>query len=220
MILALDCATATGSVALVRDPGAGAGEVVSARTFATPRGRGGALFPALAEVLEEAGDLTRVVVGTGPGSYNGIRAALAAGWGIATAREIPLAGVSSLLGLAEGSYVTVGDARRGQFYFARVQGGGFLEGPALFTAGEILQKIAPEAPSGEAWPIFVPEPISFLPQAVARSPEAGRLAVHVPEDGGSGEVPEPLYLKAAHITAPAGEARKTGQSAAAGSSPE
>ena len=50
----------------------------------------------------DAPSLDRVVAGTGPGSYNGIRAALAGGWGIAQARGIPFVGICSLLGLAEG----------------------------------------------------------------------------------------------------------------------
>ncbi len=65
----------------------------------TPRGRGGALFAALEEILSGAGPLERVVVGIGPGSYNGIRSAIAVAWGIAQARRIPLVGLSSLLGL-------------------------------------------------------------------------------------------------------------------------
>lgn len=215
MILALDCATATGSVALVRETGKENFEIVRTLTFPAPRGRGGALFSVLEEILSEADGLTRVVAGTGPGSYNGIRAGLAAAWGIATARGIPLIGLSSLLGLADGSYLTVGDARRGQFYFARVHEGNFLEPPALFSPGEILQKINGGTPPMEGpdpkeeWPIFVPEPIEFLPQAIPQSPQAVRLATRAAFAPRGENLPEPLYLKPAHITRPSGTISQT-----------
>ena len=109
MILALDASTTRGSVALVSDH-----EPLREIFIDSPRGRGGALFSALEKIVGEAADIERVIVGVGPGSYNGIRSALAVAWGIATARGIPLVGISSLLGLDEGSYCAVGDARRGQ----------------------------------------------------------------------------------------------------------
>lgn len=207
MILALDCATAFGSVALVRD--SDDREVVREVTFPAPRGRGGALFSVLEDILSEAEELIAVVAGTGPGSYNGIRAALAAAWGIAKARGIPLIGVSSLLGVAEGNYLTVGDARRGQYYFARVQDGSFKEEPALYSQAEILRKVGQGIPaalvapdlSGE-WPIFVPEPIGFLPEALVCGPQAARFARRVSLLSKSTDLPEPLYLKPAHITGP------------------
>lgn len=208
MILALDGATAFGSVALVRDTGDR--EIVREMTFPAPRGRGGALFSVLEGVLSEADELSHVVAGTGPGSYNGIRAVLAAAWGIATARSIPMTGISSLLGVADGNYLTVGDARRGQFYFARVQDGSFKEEPTLYSETEILQKIEKTSEgatvevgssdlTGE-WPIFVPESIGFLPQALTRGPQAARLARRASLLTQGTDLPEPLYLKSPHIT--------------------
>jgi len=209
MILAFDCATALGSVALVRTTDDR--EVVREMSFPAPRGRGGALFSVLEEMLAEANGLSRVVAGTGPGSYNGIRAALATAWGIAMARGIPLTGISSLLGVAEGNYLAVGDARRGQFYFARVREGSFMEEPSLYSEAEILQKISQGVSAGVGspdfegeWPIFVPEPIEFLPQALTRGPLAARLARRVSLLSEGTDLPEPLYLKPAHITRPSG----------------
>ena len=85
-------------------------------------------FPHSRSILGETADIKRVIVGIGPGSYNGIRSAIAVAWGISTARGIPLVGISSLLGLDEGSYCAVGDARRGQYYLARVSSGRFVAG--------------------------------------------------------------------------------------------
>ncbi len=190
MILALDGATSRVSVALLD------GDVVVREVSAeSPRGRSGGLYGLLEEVLREGGGIERVVVGTGPGSYNGIRSALAVAWGVAEARGVPLAGVSSLLGLAEGGYVAVGDARRGQYYFAVVRDGGFVREPVLLGREEVLAGVA----DVKGWPVLVPGPVEFLPEGVVAWPQAvllGRLGRRVPDAEG---VPEPLYLKAAYI---------------------
>lgn len=59
------------------------------------------LFPLLDELLAEVGatreDISALVLGEGPGSYTGIRIALAAGLGIALAQGAQVYGVSSLL---------------------------------------------------------------------------------------------------------------------------
>jgi tRNA threonylcarbamoyl adenosine modification protein YeaZ len=186
MILTLDSSASRGSVALV-DQGVTVREIF----VDTPRGRGGALFSALEEMLRDRPVLERVVVGTGPGSYNGIRAALAGGWGIAQARGIPLVGICSLLGLDEGEYCAVGDARRGQYYFARVRGGVMDEDPILLSPEELPERVA-------GCRLLAPAPIAFLPAAEIVMPSAARLARLAPErfEG----IPEPLYLKAPFIT--------------------
>jgi len=193
MILALDSSAAEGSVALVDGD-----RVVRMETAATPRGRGGALFSALETVLRGAGPITRVVVGIGPGSYNGIRAAVAAGWGIATAHKVPLVGLSSLLALDDGDYCAVGDARRGQWYFARIHAGAFVEEPGLVDDPERLKALA------GAGRILAPAPVDFLPGVEIKWPSAARLAALGQNAPVPAHIPEPLYLKPAFITAPRG----------------
>ena len=209
MILALDASTSVGSVALV-DGAATVRELA----VETPRGRGGALFAALENILQDRPPLDRVVVGTGPGSYNGIRSALAVGWGIARAQKIPLVGVSSLLALAEGDYVAVGDARRGQYYMARISRGTFLEEPILVEEASIkLLASSPET-------VYVPALLGVLPEAEVRTPSAVRLAL-IGRSRQPGGLPEPLYLKSAHITAPSKNRASLAQSGkkGAGDSP-
>jgi tRNA threonylcarbamoyladenosine biosynthesis protein TsaB len=59
------------------------------------------------ELLERAGaeprELSRLVAGTGPGSFTGVRIGLAAARALAFALELPLAGVSTLDALAAGA---------------------------------------------------------------------------------------------------------------------
>lgn len=188
MILALDSSGPRGTVALCEE-----GLCVRERVVDTPRGRGGALFSALDEILSDRPRIDRVVVGVGPGSYNGIRSAIAAAWGIALARGVPLVGLCSLLGLDDGTYCAVGDARRGQYYFARVSAGRLEEGPVLLTPEEVTRHVG-------AARVLVPAPIPFLPAAEVRLPEASRLARLAP-DGYDG-IPEPIYLKDPFITEP------------------
>jgi tRNA threonylcarbamoyl adenosine modification protein YeaZ len=186
MILALDSSAARGSVALVEG-----GETVREIFVDTPRGRGGALFAALEDILRARPVLERVVTGTGPGSYNGVRAAIAGGWGIAQARGIPLVGICSLLGLEEGAYCAVGDARRGQYYFAEIREGQIVQEPILLHPEDVPERVAGRR-------VLVPAPIAFLPGAEIAMPSAARLAKRAPEHFAG--IPEPLYLKAPFIT--------------------
>ena len=69
--------------------------------------------------------LDGIVVGTGPGSYTGLRVGIATAFGLARASDAPLRGVPSFeaLALAELEPGQVGsialDARANRFYFAR-----------------------------------------------------------------------------------------------------
>jgi tRNA threonylcarbamoyladenosine biosynthesis protein TsaB len=99
------------------------------------------LMPAVAETLADAAvrlrDVDRIVCGSGPGSFTSLRIAAAIAKGLAMATGKPLFAVSSLAlmvgavtrPLAEGEYVAVLDALRGELYVASVLVG---------TGGEIM----------------------------------------------------------------------------------
>lgn len=198
MILAVDSSTSVGSAALVD-----AGRLLREEAFAGGRSRGGGVARAIADLILDAGEISAVVVGTGPGSYSGIRSAVAAAWGFAVTRRTPLFGVSSLLALAPGEYFAVGDARRGQYYFARIRDGEFVESPHLLTPGEILASIA-RCPD---LPVFVPSDTPrVVPGQRVATPRAALLAGLVPIDPESAPpwppMPVPMYLKPPSITAP------------------
>ena len=115
-------------------------------------------------------------------------------WGIATARKIPVVGISSILGLDDGDYFAVGDARRQQYFLAQVRRGTFFTQPSLLAR----EQVEAELQKASHLPIFAAAPIEFLPDVILRTPSAAKLgalaADWAPND------PEPLYLKAAHIT--------------------
>jgi tRNA threonylcarbamoyladenosine biosynthesis protein TsaB len=108
LILAFDTATGVATSAIVRN-----GETLAERA-STP----GRVLEDIDELLREAAvqptSLDALVVGTGPGSFTGLRMGLAAARGLAFALELPVAGVSTLDALAAGApaALPVIDARR------------------------------------------------------------------------------------------------------------
>ena len=82
-ILAFDTATHVATVALVRD-GTVLGERRSQARRVLLDGRG-----LLAEADVDLADLERIVVGTGPGSFTGVRIGIAAARGLALALDLP-----------------------------------------------------------------------------------------------------------------------------------
>jgi tRNA threonylcarbamoyladenosine biosynthesis protein TsaB len=127
-VLALDTATSATVVGLL---GPGLDAPIERRDDPAPgeRPRHAQTLLSLArEALDEAGatfaDLGRVVAGTGPGSFTGLRIGLATARALALAADAELVGVSTLQVLAEaaqpqdGVVAPVLDARRGEVFVA------------------------------------------------------------------------------------------------------
>ena len=100
MILVLDTSTRTPVVALAEADGTLRGE----RHWQSHHRHDEELLQRLDDLLKEMGrtraDLTAVVVGTGPGSFTGLRIGLATAKTIAYALNIPIVGISSTLAMA------------------------------------------------------------------------------------------------------------------------
>ena len=128
LTLAFDTATGVATSALVRN-----GEVLGERSSRAVR-----VLADADELLQEAGaqprELRRLVVGTGPGSFTGVRMGLASARGLAFALDLGLAGISTLDALAAGApgALPVVDAGRREV-FALVDGA-----PAVAAPDELV----------------------------------------------------------------------------------
>ena len=98
MILAFDTSTAACTAALFD----GAGTCVARRDEIIGRGHSERLVPMLAELMNGR-KAERILVGTGPGSFTGIRVGIAAAHGLAIGWDAELFGLSSLALLAAGA---------------------------------------------------------------------------------------------------------------------
>lgn len=103
-------------------------DVIAQKSIAAHRASNTMLIPTILDLLEsvsiEYGQLRCVCVGRGPGSFTGVRIAMATAKGIASALEIPLVGVSTQGSIAWGAWsagnrgklLVVGDAMRKEIY--------------------------------------------------------------------------------------------------------
>ena len=150
-------------------------------------------------------DLDRIVVAQGPGSYTGLRIAVATAKTLAHTLKIELVGVSSLLALVpeqvEGLVIPVMDARRNNVYAGFYQSGQAVWPEAHLPLAEVLE-IAGAANQSVT---FVGETAAFTEQIEVALPQAtlqptlpnaaavGRLGLDLPSQSIHDFVPN--YLK-------------------------
>jgi tRNA threonylcarbamoyladenosine biosynthesis protein TsaB len=179
-IFAFDTATSVATCSLVRD-----GEPVDeVRTEAR------LVLRAADALLRAAGveprDLTGVVVGTGPGSFTGIRIGLATARGLALGLGVPVAGVSTLHAFAGGRPVI--DGRRGEV---------FTTGPTLSRPDEL--EVAGIRLVGDGAlryrDLFEARGADVPPDDDPAHLPASHLLVALAKRFGPAEAVEPLYLR-------------------------
>jgi tRNA threonylcarbamoyladenosine biosynthesis protein TsaB len=187
LVLAFDTATDVATSALVEDR-----EVLGERTS-----RAVTLLEDVDALLRQAGartgDIQGLAVGTGPGSFTGLRVGLATARGLALALGVPVAGVSTLDALAAGApgALPVIDARRGEVFVLQAE-------PRV---------LAPEDLGVEAGTICVGDGAvryrSVLAAKGAEIPPDGddrhvpraRFHAQLARDFGPAELVEPMYLR-------------------------
>jgi tRNA threonylcarbamoyladenosine biosynthesis protein TsaB len=143
-----------------------------------------------------------IAIGLGPGSYAGVRIAIATAMGLGMATGAKLVGIPSVAAWEcdADRHLAIGDARRETFYFTKVERGICTEGPLLTDAAGLLSLIA----ALPGWPVLSAEPLALVPQAKVARPLALTLARLAAEGRGicAGGDLEPLYLREPHITQP------------------
>jgi len=97
MLLAFDTSSAACTAALFER-----GQCIARKDEMIGRGHSERLVPMIAELLEER-SATHILVGVGPGSFTGIRVAIAAAHGLSIGWDAELCGMSSLALLAAGA---------------------------------------------------------------------------------------------------------------------
>ncbi|MFZ9936104.1 MAG: tRNA (adenosine(37)-N6)-threonylcarbamoyltransferase complex dimerization subunit type 1 TsaB [Luteolibacter sp.] len=206
--LVIETSTPYASIALVD------GDDISQRVFQSDRSHNAMLFGPLEELLSMVNALDLVLVGSGPGSYSGTRVGIAAAQGVAIAMGCPAVAVPSILAVpaAENGAqcLAIGDARRGSFWTAAIDGLAVTQEPALCDAAGLLQRLSASAEDTGVFSFEDPARFPLPPEIKARVsvqfPDATRLwrawlaADQATRHAWSAEIPQPLYLKPPHIT--------------------
>jgi tRNA threonylcarbamoyl adenosine modification protein YeaZ len=211
-ILALDTSMGACSAAVLRTDGAE--QTLFARQETMARGHAEALMPMVAEVTAEASlpfaELDLIAATTGPGSFTGVRIAIAAARGLALVTGAQLFGTDSLTVMAKPAaedlngepFAVAVDARRGMIYFGVYDATARkLEGPLLLAPDEAAKRLPAEchlAVGSGAGPLA--EAAARLGLSVAAElpelqPGAEALAAIAYERGETSPALRPLYLR-------------------------
>ena len=229
-VAAVDTSTILGSVALF--DGA---ELVAEDEARVSNAHGESLLPMVSALFQRTGwkpsDVVRWGVGVGPGSFTGVRIAVATVRGIAIATRAQVVGVTSLDALVDGMpeehlLVSVVPAGKGEVYMQARLGGDFVLDPAhvplAHAGGRLADILRARAVSGQPIPSGTPVLIacevapmvdwSALGAGVVLAPDrphdfprataVGRIAARRLYDGANAL--EPVYVRPPHITAPNG----------------
>lgn len=203
-VLAFDTSSRALSLAVLEDK-----QVFAETTINIKKNHSITLMPAIDFLMASLDwtpkDLDRIVVAEGPGSYTGLRIAVATAKTLAHTLKIELVGVSSLLALVpeqvEGLVIPVMDARRNNVYAGFYQSGQAVWPEAHLPLAEVLE-IAGAANQSVT---FVGETAAFTEQIEVALPQAtlqptlpnaaavGRLGLDLPSQSIHDFVPN--YLK-------------------------
>jgi tRNA threonylcarbamoyladenosine biosynthesis protein TsaB len=188
LILAFDMATSVVTSALVRD-----GKPLAER-ISKPRSVLEDIDVLLREARVEPGELEALAVGTGPGSFTGVRIGLATARALAFALDVPAAGVSTLEVLAAGTAggVPVIDAKRGEVFV-------LLDGEPLCVKPGELDLAAGTLCVGDGAlryrAIFENQGAVIPPDESDQHMPRARFLAFLAGEFGPAEAIEPLYLR-------------------------
>jgi tRNA threonylcarbamoyladenosine biosynthesis protein TsaB len=210
-VLAIDTALEACSAAVLDTSGG----VTASETVVMTRGHAEALMPLIARVMIRAGiefgDLDRIAVTTGPGSFTGLRVGISAARGIALAAGKSAIGLSTLAGFAapliaddDSTQVVAAIDARHEHIYLQVFGvnGRTLVGPRTATVRDAA-RAAMTAPAriigsaakklAAAWPKGAEPPLLVEQRGAPDIDWIARLGAAAAEAHGP---PKPLYLRA------------------------
>ncbi|WP_434398354.1 tRNA (adenosine(37)-N6)-threonylcarbamoyltransferase complex dimerization subunit type 1 TsaB [Streptococcus sp. KHUD_016] len=183
-VLAFDTSSKALSLAILEDK-----QVLAETTINIKKNHSITLMPAIDFLMASLDwtpkDLDRIVVAEGPGSYTGLRIAVATAKTLAHTLNIELVGMSSLLALVprqqEGLLVPLMDARRNNVYAGFYENAKPVMPEAHLSFAEVLEKVTDAEQVtfvGEVGP-FVEQIQEQLPQASYQEslPNAANLAL-------------------------------------------
>jgi tRNA threonylcarbamoyladenosine biosynthesis protein TsaB len=215
-LVAVDTSTLLGSVALFDG-----GELVGEDSARVANAHGESLLPMVSAALERASwkatDVVRWGVGIGPGSFTGVRVAVATVKGIAIATGAEIVGVTSLDALAHGletepgrTIVSVVSAGKGEVYLQARRAGQLVLGPCHVPFAEAASRVAAvagrasfvvagEAARGLDWSALNDVVLRVeAPYDLPRARAVGRIALERPGD--DADRLEPVYVRPPEIT--------------------
>ena len=169
-VLAFDTSSKALSLAILEDK-----QVLAETTINIKKNHSITLMPAIDFLMGSLDwtpkDLDRIVVAEGPGSYTGLRIAVATAKTLAHTLNIELVGMSSLLALVprqqEGLLVPLMDARRNNVYAGFYENAKPVMSEAHLSFAEVLEKV-----TDADQVTFVGEVGAFVEQIQERLPQA------------------------------------------------
>lgn len=213
-LLAIECSSDDRSVAVARD-----GRILASASRRA--GRSTPLFEMITGILAEAGlepaAIDVLALGLGPGSYTGIRGAIAAAQGWALGRGTRLLGINSATACAHrarqlghrGPTAVVIDAQRGEFYLATFELGEPAENdpaPTVLSPLRLATRADVEQALRDGLQLVGPEPgvsCGFAITPVVPHAESVAALALARTDWVNPERLEPIYLReTAFVKAP------------------
>ena len=169
-VLAFDTSSKALSLAILEDR-----QILAETTINIKKNHSITLMPAIDFLMASLDwtpkDLDRIVVAEGPGSYTGLRIAVATAKTLAHTLKIELVGMSSLLALVprqqEGLLVPLMDARRNNVYAGFYENAKPVMPEAHLSFAEVLEKV-----KDAAQVTFVGEVEAFVEQIQEQLPQA------------------------------------------------
>jgi len=215
-VAAIDTSTALGSVALFED-----GVKIAEDAHRVSNAHGESLLPMVDALFARVGwrpaDVGRWGVGVGPGSFTGVRIAVATAKGIVIATGAELVGVTALDAVAFGleasdAVASVLDAMKGEVFLQVRLRGRLVISPENVARSEATSRLgsircARMIVAGGAGDVIDASALPFEiarradpPHDAPRATSVGFLAIARPPD--DADAVEPLYVRAPDITRP------------------